>query len=385
MNESFEREHFDGDENVKPKLYKRVYIASGKRRVRYSAVFTDWQGDRRKIKLGADRNGAIRKIYDLDKKNHAEVDFTEQKKKREARGMTFAKFVQASNVELKSPWHKPPLLAFFGDRPIPQISNEDIAAYRNERAGHYIIKHGKESAKLISSTTINKELSTLRQLLKLARTKGYVDKVTKFEMAKEAPRSKTLTADEYAALLKHCPEWLRRAVQFSWETSLSRSDLFRLTWSEIDLNESIIELKNGRAKTGKPQMIPIYTDTLKALIAELQAERRKTPNVGNLVLTENGQPLDKLKFEYHFRRAVRLAGIKDFHLHDIRHQVATRLARENRPTAVAMLVLGHSSVASHKRYQNLTHSDLKAAFGLTPKTVPELFPEKNPKKRIARK
>ena len=25
MNESFEREHFDGDENISPKLYKRVY------------------------------------------------------------------------------------------------------------------------------------------------------------------------------------------------------------------------------------------------------------------------------------------------------------------------------------------------------------------------
>ncbi len=29
MNESFEREHFDGDENISPKLYKRVYIAAG--------------------------------------------------------------------------------------------------------------------------------------------------------------------------------------------------------------------------------------------------------------------------------------------------------------------------------------------------------------------
>jgi len=383
MNESFEREHFEGDENISPKLYKRVYSASGKRKVRYSALFTDWQGVRRKVALGADRNGAICKIYDLDKKNNNEVDFTEQKKKREARGMTFAKFLanQADNINLKSPWHKAPLLAFFGDKPIPQISNEDIAAYRNERAGQYIIKHGKESAKLISSTTINKELSTLRQLLKLARTKGYVDRVTEFTMAKEPTRNRVLTADEYAALLKHCPEWLGRAVQFSWETSLSRSDLFHLRWDEIDLNESIIELKDGRAKTGKPQIIPIYTDTLKALISELQAKRRKIPNVDNLVLTENGQPLNKLKFEYHFRRACRRAGIKGFVLHDIRHAVATRLARENIPTAAAMLVLGHSSVASHKRYQNLGKQDLKAVFGI----VPELFPEKNGKKRIARK
>jgi hypothetical protein len=29
-----------------------------------------------------------------------------------------------------------------------------------------------------------------------------------------------------------------------------------------------------------------------------------------------------------------------------------------------MLAAGHSSVASHKRYQNLSKSDLKAAFGV---------------------
>ena len=103
-------------------------------------------------------------------------------------------------------------------------------------------------------------------------------------MATKTSRNRVLTADEYAALLEHCPDWFR-AVAFSWETSLSRSDLFNLTWSEIDLAESIIELKDGRAKTGKPQVIPIYTDSLRALIGELQQERRRVPNAAGLVLT----------------------------------------------------------------------------------------------------
>jgi len=111
----------------------------------------------------------------------------------------------------------------------------------------------------------------------------------------------------------------------------------------------------------------------------LQQERRKVSNAAGLVLTDNGQPIDKLKFEYYFRRAVRLAGIKNFTLHDIRHSVATRLATQNIPTAAAMLVLGHSSVASHKRYQNLSKQDLKAVFGIAVKSVPVLFPEKRSK------
>jgi len=55
----------------------------------------------------------------------------------------------------------------------------------------------------------------------------------------------------YSELLKHCPDWLRRAVAFSWETSLSRSDLFNLTWSEIDLAESIIVPREKREKESR--------------------------------------------------------------------------------------------------------------------------------------
>jgi hypothetical protein len=82
-------------------------------------------------------------------------------------------------------------------------------------------------------------------------------------------------------------------------------------WDEINLHEGLIELKNNRAKTGAEQAIPIVTAELKALIAELQAERRRIPNVDGLVLTLDGQPIDKLKFEYWFKKARGEAGIKN--------------------------------------------------------------------------
>jgi hypothetical protein len=44
-----------------------------------------------------------------------------------------------------------------------------------------------------------------------------------------------------------------------------------------------------------------------------------------------------------------------------------------------MLAAGHSSVASHKRYQNLMKSDLKAAF----KVFPNCSREKSEKEKTA--
>jgi integrase len=123
-------------------------------------------------------------------------------------------------------------------------------------------------------------------------------------------------------------------------------------------------LKAGRGKTAKPQAIPIFTPELQALISELHAERRRVPNVDGLVLTIDGQPIDELKFEYHFRKARKATKIKNFTFHDLRHCAITRWVAAGVPTAAAMLAAGHSSVASHKRYQNLSKSDLKAAFGV---------------------
>jgi hypothetical protein len=49
------------------------------------------------------------------------------------------------------------------------------------------------------------------------------------------------------------------------------------------LNEGIIELKDGRAKTGKPQAIPIHTPELMQLIDELQQEKKRVHNTAGLV------------------------------------------------------------------------------------------------------
>ena len=44
MTEKFQRVHFEGEEDVVPKLYERTYTASGKQRSAFYGVFVDWQG-----------------------------------------------------------------------------------------------------------------------------------------------------------------------------------------------------------------------------------------------------------------------------------------------------------------------------------------------------
>jgi hypothetical protein len=70
-----------------------------------------------------------------------------------------------------------------------KIDDDRVKEYKTRRTTAKIIKHGNPSKKPISQTTINKEVSTLRKFLPLARKKGFIDKVTKFEMAPEGAES----------------------------------------------------------------------------------------------------------------------------------------------------------------------------------------------------
>jgi integrase len=350
-------------ECIEKHLYRRQYqTATGGWSTLYYAIFVDWKGIRRHFPLGEHLDRARNKLGEYRRKNDAEFDFDKDKTEREAREMTFSKWLAACAKSESDKRHLKHLEAFLGDVALSGISDDHVKKYREKRSGEKIVRHGNASKKLLSQTTINKEISTLRKFLRLARKKGFADKVTEFKMAPEKSRKRILTDDEYKVLLENCPAWLRRACVMAWETCLSRSDLLALTWEEINLKESLIELKNDRAKTGAEQAIPIVTPELKALLAELQAERRRLPNVDGIVLTMDGKLIDELKFEYWFRKSREDAGIKNFMFHDFRHCAITRWAAAGIPTAAAMIAAGHKSVQSHKKYQNLQRDHLKNGF-----------------------
>lgn len=367
MEQKFERVHFDGEESLAPKLYKRIYsTAAGKQITRYYGLFTDWQGTRRREPLGNNQKRAIREIEKLDKKNEAEVDFDELK----ARRKTFSQWaVECSSVmKGRDTLNLKHLEPFFGKMQLPKITEKEILGYRAEREGSTAIRHGRPSRKKLSPTTVNKELGLLRKLLRLAHAKGYVRVVPPFHAAKEHGRERVLLADEYKALLDNCGvPCIRRMCIGAYETSLSRSDLLNLTVDEIHETDKrnaqgrklrVIKLLDGRDKTKVRQEIPIQTPELVALIDELEAEYAKLPNTERLLFTHEGRRIDELFFEYQFRKARKAAKIKNFTFHDLRHTAITRWHVWNLPTAAAMRMAGHSSVQSHKKYVNLDTSDL---------------------------
>jgi hypothetical protein len=156
-------------------LYRRRYqnAAGGWATPLYYALFTDWKGIRRRMPLGEILDRARNKLGDLLRKNDAEFDFDKAKAERAAKEMTFAKwaaqFPKSAEDECRIRLHLEP---FFGAMPLADIDDEAIGRYREKRSVEKIIKHEKESKKVVSPTTINKECSTLRKLLTAAGHKS---------------------------------------------------------------------------------------------------------------------------------------------------------------------------------------------------------------------
>ena len=67
----------------------------------------------------------------------------------------------------------------------------------------------------------------------------------------------------------------------------------------------------------------------------------------------------------------------DFHIHDLRHDFASKLLRSSRNLALVQKALGHSDIKSTARYAHVLDDEVSEAMDAMP--VPELHRNDNTK------
>jgi len=82
----------------------------------------------------------------------------------------------------------------------------------------------------------------------------------------------------------------------------------------------------------------------------------------------NGKPWTPGYVTHAFGDAVEDAGVKDLHVHDLRHTFACRLLRGGVDIYAVSKLLRHASVVMSERYAHLSQADLKAAVSRTSAT-----------------
>ena len=147
-------------------------------------------------------------------------------------------------------------------------------------------------------------------------------------------------------------------------TGLRRGEALGLHWSDVDLDGGTLRvrwtltrtskgLQLGEPKTEKSRRtVPLPRSTVQLLRVHLQqqaAERREAGEAwqdsGLMFSTEVGSSLEPRNVLRRFETLAGRAGLRDVHLHTLRHSTASFLLAAGTHTKVVQEHLGHSSYA----------------------------------------
>ena len=190
---------------------------------------------------------------------------------------------------------------------------DDLTRKRRAEPNH---ARGREG-QAVTEATVNRMLLLLRSVLKIAVDEWeWIDKAPKVRLLKEPDRRiRFLTEAEAGRLLAELPEHLRAIAWFSLLTGLRKSNVRKLSWSQVNLAERIAWIHPDQAKARKAIAVPLC----EAAVEVLKAQEGKHPVC---CFTYNGQPLACVTSSTWYK-ALKRAGIENFRWHDQRHTWAS--------------------------------------------------------------
>ncbi|HHS50826.1 MAG TPA: site-specific integrase [candidate division Zixibacteria bacterium] len=224
----------------------------------------------------------------------------------------------------------------FGDFLLGEIKPDQIEKYKIERR------------KVVSSISINRELSCLFHMFTVAIQTGVIHEnpLKGVKKLKEPPgRLRYLSLDEIDRLLDVSDGYLRDIIMTALNTGMRYTEILELEWQAVDLDNGIITLK--KTKSGKIRMIPINLALKETLVSII----RGSQNQKSRVYLRDGKPIKDIR--YLFAKALKEAEISDFHFHDLRHTFASHLVMSGAPIQVVQQILGHSTIQMTMRYAHL--------------------------------
>lgn len=239
---------------------------------------------------------------------------------------------------------------------LAQLSPLKIADFRDDR-----VKAGK------SRSTVRSYLKLLSRAITIGRKElGVPLTHNPFELVEKpkpnAPRERTLEHNELKKLFKSCStcslfHFLGEFAETLYLTLCRRGELLRLKRNDVDFINRVAVLQETKAD--KPRTI-----ALSPRVVELLKSLPRT--VDGIFF-----PVRSISaFEKAFARAVKRAGIEDFHMHDLRHCGAQHLIEDEGWSTIELMQQGGwTSGSMAKRYANISPKHLAKKFGRIPSLV----------------
>lgn len=340
----------------------------GKRGTVFRIKYADAEGQQVMETLGPERDGWTRR--------KAEAELRDRLVKVEKRGwrkpapLTFSAYAETWLEECakRRSWKPLTVVAnrngverlepFFGKIPLAAIRPRDVAEYVREALGEYQPK------------TVNFTLNLLYDVFKTAKAEELVDSnpVEGVERPRVRRRQwRILRPEEVARIAQAFDDDQARLIFLTLIlTGIRRSELQALRWSEVDLIDSVLRVRESKTEEG------VRSIALSPTLAEaLWQHRRTSAYQGDDELVfchpKRGTKIDHEWFAGLFRAALKTAGIDEYlrPFHDLRHASLTNGAAAGEGPLELMTRAGHRSMSTTKQYLHLagaTFPDAAAAL-----------------------
>jgi integrase len=249
------------------------------------------------------------------------------------------------------------LIREFGDRILCRLNRNEIESFRNDLA----LQH--------SNITANKYLSVMKKVFQ----QGLVIKAVVEDPTQDVPYLNEKDHERNRFILPHDLDNIITATQqtrakfympaiiyLGAEHGASKQEILSLQWSKIDFDFKGIGLINFfRTKNKKERTEFLMPRTKKALLEwkahlEYMRHRRKIVEINSdhVFCHLNGTPLKC--FNRAWWKVLNIAGIENFHFHDLRHTFCSNLILSGASLKDAKELIGHEDITMTDRYTHLT-------------------------------
>jgi integrase len=247
----------------------------------------------------------------------------------------------------------------FGKRLLCEISSKEIADYRDALACN------------ASSVTANRILFIIKQVF----LHGFgIDAVredpsinTSYLSEKVHQRNQFLLPDKLRKLIDASRQlkarfYLPVMILLAAEHGTSKQEILNLKWSDIDFDfDGRGLIRFFRSKTKRERTEYLMPQTKQAILewrahqAWMRHRKRIVENGPGFVFCRlDGRPIQRIDSAW--QEALRLAGLKGFHFHDLRHTFCSNLLLSGSDLKDVKEMIGHKDLSMTDRYAHLTPS-----------------------------
>ena len=236
-------------------------------------------------------------------------------------------------------------LLFFNNKPIEEITNEDLITYNND----FILKNK------LSASYQNQIVNAVKLFFRTVE-----NKVMHEELIHRPKREKVLPnvlSKEEVKEILNAPKNIKHKAMLSliYSCGLRCGEILRLKPEHVDSQRKILLIKQSKGK--KDRIAPLGEKTISLLRTYYKACKPRTYLFEG---QQAGMPYDERSLQKVLKQAVEKAGIrKSVSLHWLRHSYATHLLENGTDLRYIQEILGHSSSKTTEIYTHVSTKSIQ--------------------------